>query len=426
MEFHFLPAMAKPVCRWTPAGIASAQNIGKTRTKNPFQKLPCNNWMDEVLRGTPMYYPHMLISYYYFRNMAVQFPADGFIFGDSGGFSVLRYGMGRPEGVYLGNKNILKGSGAAAHQRRIDPVDVLHWQSKICTAGVLLDMPPVNLKGERIWRVACATTLQNTKLAVTLYEKLRRDNTPFRWWGVAHGWTEEHLDNWWGAVSKVYPFTDEGEGWAIRARPTSHDPVAVTRRLRWIQRRKITRAHFLAAASPAAMAAIIVLGPEAGLEFASCDSTVGTAQAKNRTLMLPTADGLGFKQLAETGDARNARDYLLKCPCGSCEQLRKDADAWPTVVGGKFNEYWTLRFVFHNMLTVFKLVATLEAEAKIDGHALLRAVMDSQPARGSARPTRGRVLRAFAGQEPMNQARYSKDSAQWETGIPRSILDWAK
>lgn len=224
MKFFFLPALSNSVSRWNPGGIASAQFGGRTpRTNSKLQKLRVPNWMDEELKGTSAYYPDTLISYYYFRQKALRLPKGAYVFGDSGGFSAMRYGMVRQTG--------------AAHQRCLDPVDIVQWQAARCNVGAVLDLPPVDDQEQRIWHEALKVTLQNTKNALPAYQELREQGSGFRWWGVVHGWTQTDLETWWNRVSAIYPFDGKGEGFAFKARDPSYNPVAVSRCLRFIRRR---------------------------------------------------------------------------------------------------------------------------------------------------------------------------------------------
>lgn len=375
MKFLFLPALSNSVSRWNPGGAASAQYGGRTlRTNSKLQKLRVPNWMDEELKGTHAYYPHSLITYYYFRQKTLQLPKDAYVFGDSGGFSAMRYGMVRQTG--------------AAHQRCLDPVDIVQWQASLCDVGAVLDLPPVDLQGQRMWEEALSTTLKNIRRALPTYEALQQDTHPFRWWGVVHGWTQENLETWWNRVSAIYPFAGEGEGWVFKARdPLSSNSIAVSRCLRFIRRRVLTRIHFLAAAAPRAVATMLVLGPRAGVEFISSDAESVGKLARNRRIIILTQDGLGYTYLEEFGVEREVRDDLLRrCACVSCEQLREDAERWPDVVGGDYNEYWTHRFAFHNQIAYCQLMSNLEREAKSDADVLLRTVLGS---------SYGATLRAF-------------------------------
>lgn len=396
MDFKFLPALAERPTRWAPGGIASRYHTGrKPKTSSPMQKLSIRCWWDEELKGTYGYYPHTLLTYYYFRNSSLQFRPDAFVFGDSGGFSIRKYGMVRAVG--------------AKHQKRIDPVDVIQWQARNCNVGAIIDRPPLSPEGnltKRHWDEGLAITLKNVERALPRYRLLREKGTKFRWWGVGQGWNDEQLDIWCDAVAKIYPFTDEGEGWAVRAQPVSYDPVGLAHRIRWLKHRGIVRAHFLAAAGGPAVATIIAMGEEAGLTLATCDSTSGAIHATNRALLVSARDGMGYREIEEKRDQRQGRDYLLtQCDCISCEQLREDREKWPEVVNAGYNEYWTHRFMFHNMVRMFTMFALIKKELGVNRDATLRALLDENY---------GPMLRAFDGSDrPANKG----------MRMPGSLLD---
>jgi len=424
MKFYFLPALGAQSSLWMPGGKLSRQLLGRSSfvrvqkiskkelLKSGFPKdYHISNWMDDEVRGTPAYHPHLLISYYWLRHRALAFPDDSYVFGDSGGFSVLRKGL-------LGS-TWRTDPGAAPHQKRIDPEDVLRWQADICTVGCILDVPPVTPAGTPILievptktknHLPLPTTLRNMRSALPLYKELLAQGTKFRWWGVAHGWTEKQLDIWWSAVSDVYPFTEEGEGWCIRARPVSFDPVAIARCLHWFKKHEIRRAHFLAAAGPAAIATILVLGERIGLQSASSDSKAALDFARNRKAFTLKEDGLGYDYIAEAGAGREVRDYFLNdCQCFSCVELAKDVTVFPEIATcayeGKFSKYWFHRFLFHNYLVAMQFVRNIKDGAVKDPDRLLLHML------GKTRYSN--ILRAMEGHE-----------GQTSQGFVRTLMDF--
>jgi len=406
MNFHFLPALTLDT-KWSPGGSASMQRIRSDRTEEALV-----NWMDERIRGTSAFYPHVLISYYGLRDIPLQLPEDGFILGDSGGFSVTRY---RIEGL-----DPIAG---------IDPIDVLRWQARLCRVGVIIDVPPIDLHGNQKWETGLEGTLQTVRRSVSLYEEMKRENLAprFRWWGVVHGWTDKQRDLWWREVSQIYPFTDEGEGWAIRARPTAHDPISIAWCLRWLGMKGITHTHFFAALGSTSSATIIVLGPRAGLEFATVDSTgMISTYARNRGIMIPDNNGLSYTTIKESialpigvdrsrRTYREARDYCLeKCTCFACKDLQEKAkDAQHPIHLGKGEKrwvlgaslYWNYYFEFHNLLVMKSVVENQKKEAARDPDKMLREILGDKY---------GQVIRAFEGQE----------ATRTQTGTARSLLDW--
>jgi hypothetical protein len=353
--------------------------------------------MDDNLRGTPNFYPHILITYYHFRDIAIKLAPEGYVLGDSGGFSIRTFGMYR-------------GAGPPRHQRRVDPVDVVQWQANMCNVGLVLDMPPVDSNYRptiTAWKKGLALTVKNTARALPAYERIRANGqNPFRWWGLIHGWTDAQRDTWRKAIADVYPFNDAGEGWSIRARPTAHDPVSIAWAMRYLAKNKIKRAHFLAAAGLPAVGAILALGPEAGLEFATCDSLSAVEFAKNRKIILPSKEDLKTNVIIEREVSSTvARDYLMEsCPCFSCIGLRKDVAAG--IAPEEYDGYWLHRFLLHNQLYFITQVRLIEERMKADKDATLRALMGATK--------HSEMLRAFSGH----------GAPKTKSGLPRNLMDY--
>ncbi len=264
------------------------------------------NWFDARLKGTPGYYPHALISFHTWHEWQHKpFPEEGFLFGDSGGFSIMTKGV------------------------VINPREVIRWQAATCKVGAILDVPPIDSRGNRFFEEGLAGTLSNIKVALPFYREQRAAGTAFRWWGVVQGWTTQELQRWWEQVSRVYPFTDEGEGWALKPRPNI-TPTSTARVLRFVaQHPEIKRIHLLATTGVGAVATLITLGAASGLELASYDSTTFILMAINRGLLKIDEDGLGWSNESERGGERQLRDYLLEtCQCAACTQLRDEVDRY--------------------------------------------------------------------------------------------------
>lgn len=341
MEDKFLPANLTGM----PWGPGSRLCLGKKKPHN-------SNWMDPEGCVAAGYYPHALLSYYYWDSIAFELPGDGFIFGDSGGFSVMTLGA------------------------NIDARDVMRWQLLVCDAGVLLDVPPIDKHGNVIWEEALNRTVQHTKVVLPQYLRAREEGSEFKWWGVVHGWTQRDLREWWQKINTVYPFMDVGEGWAFKPRPTIN-PVTVAENLRFIRSVKIKCAHFLMTTGVPSVTTLMCLGPRAGLEFLTYDSSSAFVSGVNRELYVPAVNGLGWVSLGEKfresgGEDRKARDYVIeKCECASCQYVHTDEkQGW-----WENEEYWKFRFIYHNLLVQIKTFAVLREEAETDADALLREIL---------------------------------------------------
>lgn len=357
-------------------------------------------WLDPRLQGTPEYHPYTLLSAYYWYKERFAFPADTWVFGDSGGFSLGKQGT----------RMILSAE------------QVLRWQITSCSVGCVIDLPPYNVLAEHHGGYAAANfrngldrTVNFTKRALPYYEQARKAGTPFRWWGVIQGQTEAQLQKWWEEVSAVYPFTDEGEGWAVKVYPSMDGPQTA-RMLRFLKMKGIRRAHFLAATGQVPLWVHASLGPQAGMELISTDSATDTHSAANRGLFAPTTDGLGWTKIEEkTRDGgTEVREYMEQvCQCWSCHRWRVDSTEHPAQA---IDSYYRFRLQFHNVLTrrniIRKIVATALAQ---DAEVFLREQLG---VRGAAR-----VLQAFDGRLPHTSYLRQGQSAQIPMGTPRSLLE---
>ncbi len=310
-----------------------------------------DSWWDQP----PWNYGHALISYVHWKK-AFQFPKDAYIFGDSGGFTLR----------------------SPSRVEKIDPLDVLQWQASLCTVGCVLDLPPKGIK-QRVWAKGLQVTINHTERALPSYRRLRAEGSAFRWWGVLHGNNEAEVRQYHDAISAVYPFTDAGEGWAIRAEPNVNI-YAVARSLRILKNLGITRAHFLAATSQNVIAVLLALGPLAGLELLTYDSAYAVKSGFNRHTFIPNADGLTFRVTLETGSDRRDREWCLhECPCAVCAHMRMRSEVYPKgmaeVHAEKFGGWWSTWLQFHDLHIQEQLTAVQARAALDDPDRLLRTML---------------------------------------------------
>ena len=361
---------------------------------------------------SPGYFPHALISYYHWRSSRRELDRNKIqIFGDSGGYSIATLG---------------------AEETRIDPTSVIYWQIKYCSVGVILDVPPfINvgssvLSGSAVsnWEKALDTTVENTRRALPIYLRARREGTPFRWWGVVHGETAEQRDEWYSRVADIYPFDDEGEGWGVKVHP-ANSTTHLAALLRWCKRRGITRTHWLQMTGVPAVMTLFLLGPIAGLKYASYDSAASSFAGINRAVYKMNPDGISFTSVVEKtklGETQG-QEILLDCPCQSCEWLREDLPQRKKLLKAERDwkrklkkpgepelmEYWKYRMIFHNTLIAARIYENLDKRCAEEGFALAKEFL------GYARFAK--TMRAFRGyQEGMQEAQVLK-------GSPVSILD---
>jgi hypothetical protein len=358
-------------------------------------------WID----ASPLRYAHGLISYVHWKRPFV-FPPGAHIFGDSGGFTL---GVGRTD-------------------VRLDPVAVLEWQAGLCTVGCILDLPPW-AGGRRVWERALETTVANTRRALPVYERLRAGGSAFRWWGVIHGNTPDEQEIWRSAVAAVYPFTDEGEGWALRAEPYVH-PFTVASSLRMARRAGLRRMHFLAATGYRVIATLLCLGQEAGLDLVTYDSTFAIKSGLNRRILRADDTGFRWTNILESEAEMHVRHYLRdECACAVCADLRhrtppRRSSLLPVKNG--FSGWDGLWLQLHNVQTQLDVIARQWAAAQRDPAGLLREVLPRTNARDVAvegAHRYARVRRFFEGGGGLPTELFRVAGKGVITGSTRTLLD---
>lgn len=335
MEYKYLPAIA-------PGVLQEMDGVGPM------------HWLDTKL-PSHLRYGSFLASYHVWRGKSIPYPREGmYIFGDSGGFSVV-------------------STGAS-----IDPRRSLRWQMRNCTMGVILDIPPFAFGGKSrftgsaadVWDLSVERTRSNVRAALPEYMKARESGAAFRWWGVVQGESYAQIEAWYDAVSDLYPFEEEGEGWALAPKPCN-DHIRVARYLRLAREKGIKRVHVLQTSKVSAVGVALALAKMAGVEFITNDSATNHINAGNRNAFLPDPDGLGGRWggAAHHQGWEGVRTYLLeRCSCPSCIYLRVEGDVEiPSPA-----RYYKDRLVYHNFLMLIQVLYRLSAEANKDPDALLR------------------------------------------------------
>lgn len=361
--------------------VSSAKDLGWQPT----------DWYDKE----PFNYGHALISPVHWKR-AFTFPESCHVFGDSGGFT-------------------LRQGGTV----KIDPIDVLNWQASMCTVGCILDLPP-GFVGKRDWEKGLKVTVGHTQRALPRYQQILRTGSKFRWWGVLHGHNQEEVQEYFDRVSAVYPFTGDGEGWAIRAEPTV-SIYSVARSLRILKKLGIKRAHFLAATSQKVIAVLLALAPQAGIEFLTYDSSYAVKGGINRHTFVPSGDAT-FSVLSEEKDERFGRDYMLRtCPCPVCAYMRERSKVSPKAEvqnykTGAWGGWWSTWAQLHNLHIQVEMT---KAQAEQDADKFLRHILPAK--------VHSEVLRIFEadGFETLPVSNYRGRSIVG-SGSTKSLLDLLK
>lgn len=270
-------------------------------------------------------------------------PDDRFIFGDSGGFSIVSQGV------------------------NLDPVSVIRWQRQNTDVGVILDVPPYRISGKSykgaadIWKDSIERTTNNVQKALRHYHP---EDEPFRWWGVIQGESYDRMLSWHDQVAEIYPFTGEGEGWAIKPTP-DNDFNSMARAVKFIHEHDVDRAHLLMTTGVRTVAVLIGLlylkGP---IELLTYDSASAGIFAGNRHAWKVSDDGL---TLQEWFPRVYTPEIYLTMPCECVACARYKALDQPTEVA-VFNNALFL----HNNIMLFEFFDRISEEAEEDAEGLLR------------------------------------------------------
>lgn len=348
---------------------------------------PENGWFDRP----PLEYPHGLFSYLDWRGhkTRLSFPEGSYIFGDSGGFTLI-----------------------AKPDEKLDPVAVLQWQAATVNVGAILDRPPRRVK-RRDWQECLAFTIRNVERALPYYQRELEQGNGFRWWGVLHGNSEAEAVEWYTALTAVYPFDVAGEGWAVYPGPQA-EPKTVARTMRVLQQLGIKRAHFLACTGQDVIATILALGPKAGLEVVTFDSMSHAVAGFNRWWFTTNADfggrrGRSFGPLSTPRrKIHKAVDYVFenvrclgklperfceKCTCAVCQYLRATTpERFSNPEQLAQNGWRDSAITLHNVCVQRRCIDRQEEEARLNPEGFLSTALDPL--------TAARVFRIFEGQEP--------------------------
>lgn len=328
------------------------------------------HWLRKDGRWGEVYHGAALISYHYWKDSPVDFDAD-VIFGDSGGYSVVTQGA------------------------QIDPEEVIRWQCRVCTRGVMLDIPPyrpsssIQFSGaaSQFWDESMVRTKLNVQRALPHYAQyLGSGGQRFAWWGVIQGETREQMEEWYHQVAAIYPFEAPEEGWALAPKP-SNDLLSNTRYLKFAHDRGLRRVHLLQVTSPRTLGVLFALANLSGeFDLVTFDSASAVRNAVNR-------GGIRLREL--TFDyAKEKREYgaihemMLSCQCRGCDWYREMVDQEKDLT--EFAREYPRRIALHNHLMMVQLFDRLLERAKEDPDGLLRALLKEREY--------GTILREWGGE----------------------------
>lgn len=321
---------------------------------------------------TSIYYPYALASFALWRDAELPVRGSDFtLFSDSGGYTQVTQ----------------PGYSAS-------PTDVMRWQIKNSQRGVIFDIPPyrpgsaIQFRGSasQWWDESIRLTTQNVRRAFPIYEEYRlRNGGPFRWWGVVQGEERSQMEDWHGKISEVYPFHQEGEGWALAPKPST-DLLSCTRYMRFAHDRGLKNVHLLQVTADRVVALLLSLGEMSGkFDLITYDSASALRCAINRSAII--SDGAwGQLYIKESrtvqvdercvkchkigtecrcpGNENDVHLMMMECSCQSCVWYR---EMYPLT-----NSEYPHSVFLHNHIIMVESFKQMSVLAKQDPDKLLR------------------------------------------------------
>lgn len=362
MDFTYLPALSPGALTTEEEGLWAA------------------HWMDSRLPPEMQHF-HLLASYGLWKDKDLPpvWTHRGFVFGDSGGFSVVSAGA------------------------NVDPERALLWQIRNCHAGVILDIPPYDFGGKSQftgssadrWHECIKRTIGNVQRALPLYNAYLSEKSGFlppaelfAWYGVVQGEDYSQLEEWYEAVAAVYPFNFNFEGWAMAPKPCNDTPTVV-RFLRLVKEKKIRRVHVLQTAAAGAVAVMVAFAKMAGVESLTHDSASVHINTANRNIFYRrpgTLDGvwLGLNGVHHEGWPAVFKYTGKYCKCYACQAVQYDWKKGKEIAERDYRH----RLLLHNFLAMRELEKAIHAAVEIDPEKVVREV---------AKDRTGQLLREFGG-----------------------------
>jgi len=255
-------------------------------------------------------YPNVLISAFYGKEWAdlrndLEFPDDGFIIGDSGGFQLM---------------SLKEWSGKDIN---VDPTEVFEWQAKNCNVGFPVDYPPF-ADTEAAFEKSITISEANFKVAEDLYELHLQDchtnnQKPLKMYNVlqGYGFDKKKLDRWYAMASKFKNMTDTG--WAFGCKPWATPIMIAHQAMYMYEKGHKNRFHFLAVSGSKTIPVMCYLARY--IENITSDSSGWAQGAMQRKYFMP---GYFGKYELFFGGHNKAQVNTLPCKCPVCEKVGKN------------------------------------------------------------------------------------------------------
>ncbi len=304
----------------------------KLYTSNIHDEQPAS-WNNNIWR-----YNKILVSAYHAKEVdnvkeKFNFNDDMFILGDSGGFQVVTLG---------GN---------------ITQKEVIEWQKRNCTAGLILDRPPyyygggANFSGtptKQFFNECLNKTYNNAKYAIENKEDLFL-------YGVIQGETYSQMCEWYEKIHSLENDNLKFDGWALSPKP-SNDPVKIALYGILVHEYNIsTPIHILQVSSKGGIIVSALLRYQLQ-RVVTIDSSTSTVSARYGSIINPIHPGaiLNIKDLL-----KNNGEKGWFCNCPICKALDISIDK---IKSNEYMKYLNL----HNLYQIVNLVNYIDFIVQYD------------------------------------------------------------
>lgn len=255
-------------------------------------------------------YPHVLVSAFYGQDWPdlrkdLEFPDDGIIIGDSGGFQLMSL-------KEWSKKDIT-----------IDPVRVFNWQAKNCDIGFPVDYPPFE-NTEAAFEKSIGISDKNFEIAENLYIDYLSKNqlnlkSQFLLYNVlqGYGFDKRKLDQWYAMATKYKNMSDTG--WAFGCKPEAKPMMIAYQAMYMYEKGHKKNFHFLAVSGSRTIPIMCYLARY--IDNITSDSSGWAQGAMQRKYFMPGHFG---KFELFFGGHNKAEVDTLPCLCPVCEKVGKN------------------------------------------------------------------------------------------------------
>lgn len=256
-------------------------------------------------------YPYVLISAFYGKDFPeirkdLEFPDDGLIIGDSGGFQLM---------------SLKEWSGKDID---VDPTEVFRWQAKNCNIGFPVDYPPFE-DSDVAFQKSITISEKNFEIAENLYHEylvkneMEQSKPRLMLYNVlqGYGFDTRKLDAWYEMATKFKNMTETG--WAFGCKPEARPMMIAHQAMYLYDKGHKKNFHFLAVSGSKTIPVMAYLARY--IDNITSDSSGWAQGAMQRKYFMPGHFG---KFELFFGGHNKAQVNTLPCSCPVCKKIGKN------------------------------------------------------------------------------------------------------